>query len=223
MKGRWITYSAEEMAWLETNRALPISDYHAGFNAAFVRDVTATNLHALRKRNGWRTGRTGCFEKQSVPHNKGKPMPFHPNSAATWFKKGERRGVAVRLYKPIGTERFSKEGYLERKIHDGMPLQSRWRAVHLINWETVNGAVPRGMALKCLDSNRSNTDVANWEAIPRGMLPRLNGGRHKALLAYDSAPVELKRTILAVAMLDHQARTARVASPPPIHSPREAA
>jgi len=210
MRGHRIIYSAAEMAWLAANRTLPLSDYHAGFRAAFARpDVTAANLHALRKRRGWRTGRTGRFEKGAVPANKGKPMPFHPNSAATRFRPGNRSGTALAIYKPIGTERLSKEGYLERKINDDMPLRRRWRAVHLINWEAVNGPLPRGMALKCLDTNRANLDPANWSAIPRALLPRLNGGRQKTRLAYNDASPELRPIILTVARLDHQARTAR--------------
>lgn len=210
MKGRQIIYSAAEMAWLEANRTLPISAYHAEFCAAFDRDVPAVNLNALRRRRGWKTGRTGQFERQSVPHNKGKPMPFNPNSAATRFKKGHgRSGIAVALYKPIGTERLCKDGYLERKIHDGMPLQSRWRAVHLIRWEAINGPVPKGFALKALDSDRLNTEPSNWALIPRAILPRLNGGPHKTVLAYDRASPELKPAVMAVAKLDHQARMAR--------------
>lgn len=210
MKGHPIVYSAEELAWLEANYALPIGDYHAGFCAAFGRDdVSASTLRSLGKRKGWRTGRTGHFEKGDVPFNKGKPMPFHPNSAATRFKPGCRGGRAAEIYKPIGTERLSKDGYLERKIHDGMPFQSRWRAVHLLNWEAVNGPIPPGIALKCLDSDRANTDAANWIAIPRAMLPRLNGGTHKRALAYDEASPELKPIILDVARLEQQARTAR--------------
>ena len=144
-----------------------------------------------------------------MPANKGKPMPFHPNSAATRFRPGNRSGTALAIYKPIGTERLSKEGYLERKINDDMPLRRRWRAVHLINWEAVNGPLPRGMALKCLDTNRANLDPANWSAIPRALLPRLNGGRQKTRLAYNDASPELRPIILTVARLDHQARTAR--------------
>ncbi|WP_419827692.1 HNH endonuclease [Sphingomonas sp.] len=198
------------MAWLEANRMLPIGKYHLAFCEAFGRtDVTAANLHALRKRKGWRTGRTGQFAPGQEPANKGKPMPYHPNSAATRFKAGERRGVAVRLYKPIGTERMSKDGYLERKINDGLPLQSRWRAVHLVHWEELHGPVPAGHALKCLDGDRLNTDPANWEAIPRGVLARLNGGRFKKRLAYDAAHPELKPTVMAIAKLQHGAHEGR--------------
>lgn len=212
MKGRAIIYSAEEMAWLEANRLLPIADYHAGFVARFGRvDVSAVNLHSLRKRKGWKTGRTGCFTKGSEPHNKGKPFPVaatHPNCRKTQFSKGERRGVAVKLYKPIGTERLSsRDGYLERKIHDGMPLQSRWRAVHLIEWEAVNGPVPKGHCLKCLDGNKLNTDPSNWECIPRALLPRLAGGnRYRRVLAFDDAAPEVRPAILAVAKLEQEIR-----------------
>ena len=45
---------------------------------------------------------------------------------------------------------------MERKIHDGLPLQSRWRAVHLLNWEAINGPIPKSHCLKCLDGNRLN-------------------------------------------------------------------
>jgi len=65
----------------------------------------------------------------------------------TQFKPGVRQGVAVRLYKPIGHERLSKEGYLQRKIHDGLPRQSRWRAVHILVWEAANGPLPEGHAV----------------------------------------------------------------------------
>lgn len=217
MKGRWIVYSAAEMAWLEANRLLPIGEYERAFNAAFSRDVAPANLHALRKRKGWKTGRTGCFAPGQAPPNKGQKCApgtggLHPNAKRTQFAKGERRGVAVKLWKPIGTERLSKEGYRERKIHDGMPLQSRWRAVHLIEWEALNGALPGGHCLKCVDGDRTNTDPANWEAIPRALLPRLNGGRHKTKPAYDDVAPELRPAVLATAKLAHRARELRRAA-----------
>lgn len=213
MKGKWIQYSAEEMAWLEANRTLPIGDYHAAFCAAFDRDITAAALHSLRKRKGWKTGRTGHFEKGSAPVNKGVPRAYDANCAATQFKPGHRGGVALDVYKPIGFETI-RDGYLVRKINDDMPLQARWRAVHLINWEAINGPLPKGFALKCLDGDTANCDVANWTLVPRAIIPRLNGGPHKSFVAYDTAPAELKPTILAVAQLEHRARTARKAGVP---------
>lgn len=215
MKGHPITYSAAELAWLEANRTLTTADYHRAFCEAFARsDVSAANLHALRKRRGWKTGRTGRFEPGAAPANKGVTCApgvggRHPNAIATQFQPGVRRGVAVKLYKPIGTERVSVDGYRERKIHDGMPLQSRWRAVHLIEWEALNGPLPKGYCLKCRDGDKANTDPSNWEAIPRALLPRLNGGRHKTKPIYDQVAPELRPAVLAVAKIEHRARELR--------------
>lgn len=210
MKGHWIEYTDRQLAWLKANRKLTIREYHAGFCKRFRRnDVSAVNLHSLRKRKGWKTGRTGCFEKGAEPHNKGMVCAEgtggrHPNARKTHFKKGGRTGKAALIYKPIGTERLSKDGYLERKVHDGMPFQSRWQTVQRINWEAVNGQLPKGHALKCLDGNKLNTAAENWEAVPRAILPILNGGRHKRRLAYDEAPAELKPIVLTAAKLKHR-------------------
>lgn len=214
MKGHRISFSGAEMVWLEANRLMPIRDYHRAFCDAFGReDVVANNLHALRKRRGWRTGRSGRFEKGSEPVNKGQRCApgtggLHPNARKTQFPKGGRTGKAALNYKPIGTEHISEDGYRERKVHDGLPMQSRWQLVHRAEWAAVNGPIPADMALKCL-GDRLNTDPTNWTLVPRALLPRLNGrfGR-----GYDAAPVELKPTILAVARLEHRARTKRAAS-----------
>ena len=217
-KGKAIPYSAEELEFIRSVSTWRRDQAHAAFCQGFRRDdVTLQSFHALCKRKGWFTGRTGRIEAGSVPHNRGKKCEpgrggNHPNARRTQFTKGERRGVAIKLYKPIGTERIAKDGYLERKVHDGMPLQSRWRAVHLINWEVVNGPLPKGHALKCLDGNRLNTAAENWECVPRALLPRLAGGnRYRRTLAFDDAPAELKPTIMAVAKLEHRARKARAA------------
>jgi hypothetical protein len=211
MKGHPIPYGADEMAWLEANRTLPIREYRTAFCEHFGReDVTEVHLHSLRKRKGWKTGRTGCFVKGQEPPNKGKRCPEgvggrHPNARRTQFTPGERRGVAVKLYKPIGSERISKNGYLERKIHDGLPLQSRWRAVHLIEWEAAHGPLPPGHCLKCR-GDIADTSPGNWMLIPRALLPALNGGRHKRRLAYDRAEPEVRETLLTLAKIEHRAR-----------------
>jgi hypothetical protein len=210
MKGRRIPYSAEELAWIEACCDLPRKEMHALFVQIFGRtDVSLATLNGLCKRKGWFTGRTGRFVKgERRADNPARKGHCPPGCEKGWFKPGVRRGVATRLYKPIGTERLSREGYLERKVNDDLPLQRRWRAVHLIEWEKVHGPLPAGHCLKCLDGNKLNTDPSNWECLPRALLPRLNGrfGRD-----YDAAPPELKPTLLAIAKLEHKAREARKA------------
>lgn len=215
MKGKAIVYSADELVWLENNRLLPIAEYHSGFIASFGRqDLAIMHLHSLRKRKGWKTGRTGQFVKGEAPLNKGKRYEpgvggRHPNAQRTYFQPGVRQGVAKRLYKEIGTERVSKDGYLERKINDDLPLQARWRAVHLINWEAVHGPVGSDNALKCIDGNRLNVATENWVLVSRSMLPRLNGGRYKTTLPFDQAAPELRTAILAVAQVEDAVRRRR--------------
>lgn len=210
MKGGAIIYSQPELDWIEQNKTMVRREAHAGFCKKFKRtDVSLSNYAALCKRKGWMTGRTGQYPKGNIPDNKGKKMPFNPNSAKTQFKKGHLGGIAKEKQKPIGAERVSKEGYLERKIHNGLPMQSRWRTVHSINWEVVHGPVPDGHALKCLDGNRQNCAPDNWVAVPRGMLPRLAGCW---CAGYDDAPEELKPLIMATAKLKHEAKKRRAAS-----------
>lgn len=213
MKGQPIRYSEAELAWVRDHRAQARREAHAAFVARFGRaDVSLSNYVALCKRNGWMTGRDGRYEKGRVSENKGVPMSPETwaKCRATAFKPGVRQGVARRIYKPIGTERVTRDGYIERKINDDLPLQGRWRAVHLIEWEARNGPVPDGHALKCLDGNRANTDPGNWVAVPRAMLPRLAGGRMRRL-SYDEAAPEIRPTLLAIARLEHAAREARTA------------
>lgn len=197
---RRMPVSSIEVEWLRVNCTKPIADYHAGFCAEFSRtDLVAEQLHSLRKREGWRTGRDGRFDKGSVPWSKGKKLPYNAGSARTQFKKGcVRSGKAIELYRPIGSERIHESGFLERKIHDGFPMQSRWKFVHRIEWEKVIGPVPDGMVLKCRGDKR-DTSPTNFDLVPRGVLARLN----KRGRGYDHAPAELKPTIMALAKLEH--------------------
>lgn len=208
MKGHYIPYSAAETEWLKANCTLVIGDYYRAFQAAFGReDVSASNLHSLRKRKGWSTGRTGCFAKGQVPPNKGQPCPpgrggRHPNARKTQFKKGGLPHNTNHLWH----ERVSKDGYVEISVDETNPYtgyERRYVLKHKWLWERAHGPVPDGHALKCLDSNRQNTDPSNWELVPRAMLPRLSGrfGRD-----YDGAPAELKPTIMAVSKLEHAIR-----------------
>ena len=199
MKGAAIHYTAKELAWIKRQCTTPRRVAHAKFCRIFGRpEVSLDHFKSLCTRKGWGTGRTGYFAKGQVPHNLGKTMPFNANSARTQFKKGNRTGRANENYKPIGTERLTKDGYLERKIHDGLPLQSRWRAVHLIQWEAVHGPLPKGHCLKCLNGDKRNTDPSNWTLMSRGLLPFLNGHRGPN---YDQAAAEVKPAILSLAKL----------------------
>lgn len=111
---------------------------------------------------------------QLPPWNKGQHYEPGGRSVETRFKKGNRTGRANHVYKPVGTERMSKDGYLERKIHDGMPMHTRWRAVHIVRWEEINGPLPKGHALSFRDGNKLNHHPSNMDLITRAELMKRN-------------------------------------------------
>lgn len=201
-KGRRLKYSDAEIAWLRDHCALAIADYHAGFVAAFGRtDTSATMLVSLRKREGFKTGRDGRFAPDQELHNKGKKTgPAHPNTKSTQFKAGH--GPHNRH--PMGHERLTDDGYVEIKVDRTNPYtghKTRYVHKHRYLWEQANGDLQPGMVLKCLDGDKTNTDLANWEAVPRGLLPRLHG---KSGRNYDAADAAVKPTIMAIAKLEHK-------------------
>lgn len=204
MKGRAIKYLPEELAWIEARKDWPRAQLHSAFQFQFGRqDVSFSNLNSLCKRKGWNTGRTGKFVKGGEPANKGKKMPYHPNSAATRFKPGQR---PVNKQQP-GYETTDRDGYIRICVEEpnpwsGAPTYMAFK--HKWLWEKANGPVPEGYALKCLDGNKRNTDPSNWKAIPRGMLPRLSG---RWARKYDDAPDELKPTLMATAQVKHAIHT----------------
>lgn len=204
--GRHLRYSTAEISWLRENCTLSIADYHQAFIAAFSRDdVTAQKLNALRKRMGWKTGRTGQFGPGSKPWNTGKKVCV-PGSEKGWFKKGQH----PQNTKYAGHERMNREGYIEISINETDPhtgFERRYVHKHVWLWEAANGPVPEGMVLKSVDGNKANTDPSNWMPISRGVLVGLNG--YKRRLRYDQAPAELKPTLLALAKLEDQARQLR--------------
>lgn len=213
-KGRRRKFSEAEMAWLRDNATLLIRDYHQRFCSAFGRDdVTITGLNQLRKREGFRTGRTGQFEKGLVPFNKGKRCEEgkggrHPNAQRTQFKKGNLPHNTHYL----GHERVSKDGYVEISIDERNPhtgFERRYVLKHKHLWEKANGPVPEGHCLKCLDGNRLNTDPTNWELIPRAMQPYLQG---RYGFDFDGAEPELRPTMMAVAKAKHAARVRKAVS-----------
>jgi hypothetical protein len=89
------------------------------------------------------------FPKGHVPANKGVKGISYPGMEATQFKKGEMSPRCKAMYKPIGSHRINtKDGYLERKMTDGLRGAQRWKAVHRIVWEEANGPIPKGFVVR---------------------------------------------------------------------------
>lgn len=202
MKRRGVAYTEQELAWIKDHCTLPRAAAHSEFCEKFGReDVSFANYSGLCKRNGWLTGRDGRLQPGSLSWNKGKKMPFNANCAKTQFKKGQM----PHNVKFVGHEYICpKDGYIRISINETNPhtgFERRYVLKHKHLWQQKNGKLPAGMCLKALDGNRQNTDPDNWEAIPRGLLPLING-RWRA--GYDDSPEEVRLVVLATAKLKHR-------------------
>jgi len=101
------------------------------------------------------------FKKDHVPHNKGKKGISYPGSEATQFKKGNKS----LNWKPIGTERFSKEGYVQVKISCTGYSPRDYVPIHILVWELHHGAVPPKHHVAFKDGNKQNIVIENLELV----------------------------------------------------------
>lgn len=138
------------------------------FIKRFKLDITVGQVKNAITRYGLNTGRTGRFEKGLIPANKGQKMSpeVYEKCKVTMFKKGN---IPVN-HREVGSERITKDGYIEVKIAE----PNKWRLKHLVVWEEVNGPVPKGYAVLFRDSDRTNTDISNLKLVKRSELLIMN-------------------------------------------------
>lgn len=118
-------------------------------------------------------GAANRFKPGQTSLTKGKKMGTRGRSGETQFQKGNVTGNAAVVVKPIGYE-CMRDGYLVRKVNNDLPFYKRWRAVHQIEWEAVNGPVPSGHALCFKNGNRLDIRLENLELVTRRELARRN-------------------------------------------------
>lgn len=105
------------------------------------------------------------FKKGHVPFNKGvkgyttTDERKMQNMKSTQFKKGH----LPKNHKPVGTERTTKDGYIERKTQD----PNKWELLHRIVWREHNGEIPKGYNIQFKDGDRTNCNIENLYLISR--------------------------------------------------------
>ncbi len=146
---------------------LPVGSVHDRAARLGIRKDKAwvsENSREVQRRNG----NPGRFRKGLEPWNKGKRCPGL--GGETTFRPGNR----PHTWRPIGTERISKDGYLQRKVTDDGPARRHYKSVHIIVWEAANGQVPPGHAVIMKDGNKQNLALDNLELVSRAELMRRN-------------------------------------------------
>lgn len=165
------------------------------FIERFNWNITMSQLKSCIGRYKLNTGRTGQFKKGNVPHNKGKKGVCAKGSEKGWFKKGN---VPVQ-HKEVGTERITKDGYIEIKVEE----PNKWMLKHRFVWEQENGKVPKGYIVIFKDGNRLNTGLENLILVKRSVSLRMN---NTGLCRYNG---ELKDTAVTLANLMEETSNAR--------------
>lgn len=118
------------------------------------------------------------FKKGIIPANKGKKMPYNPNSARTQFKKG----IIPHNTFAVGSQVLDPEGYLKRKVADRKDIPSRknWQYVHRILWEQHNGKIPEKHIIIFRNGDRSDIRIENLECISMAENAKRNRERYPA-------------------------------------------
>lgn len=184
VKRRLWTISEDEILWARypheptqniarlLNRSIPQVYRKAWILGLKKSDEYLASPHACRLRRGDKVGWAHRFQKGHIPANKGLRRPgWAPGRmAVTQFKKGERRGAALRNWKSIGTVLPDTDGYMRRKIAEGVGgfgNQRVWEFVHRRVWEDAHGPIPPGYVVVFKDGDKTNTALENLELISR--------------------------------------------------------
>lgn len=136
-------------------------------NAYFDTNFSVAQVTNYKNRNHISSGLTGRFERGQEPWNKG--VTGYMGANKTSFKKGHKPPN----WKPIGSERVTKDGYVEVKVRDGCG-QNNYELKHRIIWEARNGKIPEGHIIAFKDGNKKNFDIDNLDCIPRTVNARMN-------------------------------------------------
>lgn len=163
-------YTPEQLDFIRENlKKMTWKELAGLFNKTFGTDLSYKALAATEKRYGIKSGRTGQFPKGNIPWNKGmKGLNF--GGKETQFKKGNK----PHNWTPIGSERISKDGYIEVKIQDGKGPKN-WKGKHILIWEKHHGQpVPPGYTVIFGDGNKRNFDPENLLLVSRAQLARMN-------------------------------------------------
>ena len=133
-------------------------------NDKFEYEFSSQQIESALRRYNLKTGNTGQFKKYQEPWNKG--LKGYIGANKTSFKKG----TIPPNYKPVGTERFAKDGYIEVKVKD----PNVWELKHRYIYKKHYGEIPNGYNVIFADKNISNFDIDNLILVSKAEMLILN-------------------------------------------------
>lgn len=159
-------FTPEQVDFIRSNvQGQQVAELTELLNAKFCIELKPSQIRAFMKNHGLKNGIIARFQSGHVPANKGK-KGMTTGGVATQFKKGHK----PHNYMPVGSERVNGDGYVDIKIAG----PNKWRAKHILVWESHNGAVPKGHAVIFGDGDRRNFEPNNLILVSRKQLAVMN-------------------------------------------------
>lgn len=109
------------------------------------------------------------FPKGLLPWNKGQ-KGLQIGGVETQFKAGHR----PHTWRPIGSDRVSKEGYLQVKLADTGCTRRDYVPVHHLVWTLHRGPIPAGYRVTFKDGNKTHIAIDNLELVSIADMMRRN-------------------------------------------------
>lgn len=144
------------------------------------------NKLGLKKSPEFKAGPICRFQKGMRPWNVGKTGYMGANR--TSFRKGNR----PQTWRPVGSERVTRDGTLERKV--GNPRG--WKPVKDLAWSAAHGRIPRGRFVVHKNRDRADFKLSNLELVNRAENMKRN--------TYHRYPKEIARLIQLRGALNRQ-------------------
>lgn len=176
-------YADEPTAVISAALGRPASSVYQRAYALGLRKSQAFLDSPAAGRTNGRQGMGTRFPKGHVPANKGLRRPgWGPGRMkATQFKRGERRGVAARNWRPVGTILTDTEGYHRIKVHEARSGEAYgfgnvrvWPLLQRHVWEQAHGPIPKGYNVCFKDGDKSNCALDNLELVSRADMMKRN-------------------------------------------------
>lgn len=143
-------------------------EIQSAFEEKFGKCLTYAQIKSFKGNNKIRSGVNTTFKKKHVPANKGKKMSLeqYAKCKGTMFKKGH----SPQNYRPVGSQRITKDGYIEIKVKD----PGTWKLKHRVIWEQNNGKIPKGVIVIFKDNNPLNCTLDNLLSISKDENLKMN-------------------------------------------------
>lgn len=160
-------YTYDQNQYLKENvKGISLKELTKRFNKRFNLNLSesaiANRKHKLNLSSGIVGGQ---FKKGHKPMNKGKKWKDYMSeegqlkSLKTAFKKGN----IPHNHRIVGSERITKNGYIEIKISE----PNKWQLKHRYVYEKEYGEIPKGFNLIFLDGDRQNIKLDNLKLVSK--------------------------------------------------------